>query len=307
MGIMSFENDAFKGLEEVAKVDHVVPDRIKLFEHIDRYDAYFCSLRIPVTRDIIDRGKRLLAIATPSTGLDHIEVGYATQKGIKVLSLKEEYKVLRQIPSTAEMVWALLLGVIRKIPWSFDAVKCGNWVANDFRGNQLQGKVLGILGYGRLGKMVAEYAKAFRMQIIACDKKPIQANDVQQVSFTELLSRSAIISIHIHLTPETTHMINEQAFERMQEGVIIINTSRGAVIDEKALLNALRSGRVKAAGLDVIDGEFDADLVNHPLIQYAREHENLLISPHVGGTTREAQLIAYEHTANILAAYLRNL
>lgn len=112
MGTLTFESAAFSALEKVAIVEHAVPDRKKLLELIDKYDAYFCSLRIPVTRDVIDRGKRLLAIATPSTGLDHLDVAYAMQKRIRLFSLKEEYEVLRRLTSTAEMAWALLLGVV---------------------------------------------------------------------------------------------------------------------------------------------------------------------------------------------------
>jgi D-3-phosphoglycerate dehydrogenase len=172
---------------------------------------------------------------------------------------------------------------------------------------QLSGKTLGVLGVGRLGKMVAAYGNAFRMRVLGCDLNPISVPDVQQVDFDTLIRQSDVISIHIHLTPVNTRLINEAAFAKMKRGVVIINTSRGAIIDEEAFAKALQSGHVGAAGLDVIEGEWRSDLVNHPLIQYARAHDNLVIMPHVGGCTWESQRAAHTFTANKLADALQRL
>lgn len=305
MAYLPFAPEAFALLEDVSEIRYEKPDQQRLLKLIPQYDAYYCSLQVQVTRDIIDAAEKLRAIATPSTGLDHIEIEYARSKGITIISLKEDYEFLKTITATAELAWALLLGVLRKIPWGFESVRQGIWARDIYRGHQLSGKTLGILGYGRLGEMVAEYARAFRMKVIASDIKKVKAAWVRQVDFDTLLEEADILSIHIHLSPDTRGLIGPKAFAKMKQGVVIINTSRGAIIDEHAFVEALETGKVAAAGLDVIDGEWNLDLANHPLIRYSREHENLLISPHVGGVTFESQAKAYAQAAVKLADFLK--
>jgi len=304
MSNVPFIREDFKVFEEIAVVSHETPDQEKLKRMIRGYDAYYCSLELQVTREIIDEGIDLKAIVTASTGTDHIDVGYAEEKGIKIISLKNDYDLLKGITSTAELAFGLLLAAVRKIPWSFDAAKAGIWGRDKFRGMQLKGKTFGILGYGRLGEIAAEYAKAFRMKVIACDLRKFESEDVKQVDFETLLRESDIISIHIHLTEENKKLINKRAFSLMKQGVVLVNTSRGAVIDEEAFLEALKSGRVGAAGIDIIEGEWSDDISSHPLIKYSRENQNLVITPHIGGITFEAQKTAYSHAIKKLYEYL---
>ena len=167
---------------------------------------------------------------------------------------------------------------------------------------------LGILGYGRLGCMVADYGKAFRMRVLACDIRPVDmAPAVERVGFDQLLAESDVLSIHIHLTEENRRLINAAALAKMKRGAVLINTSRGAIVDEAALLQSLTSGHLAGAGLDVIEGEWRNDLANHTLIQYAAANQNLIIVPHIGGITLEAQRMVYAHTAEKLARYLEGL
>lgn len=307
MANLPFLIEEFKTLEKLAEVTHEIPDQGKLLELIPEYDAYFCSLEVKVTKEIIDAGYKLKAIVTPSTGTDHIDVEYAKQKGIEILSLKNDYELLKQITATAEIAFGLMLAAVRKIPWGFDAAKAGYWARDRFRGMQISGKTLGILGYGRLGEIVADYAKAFRMKVIACDVRKFKSEGVNQVDFDTLVREADIISIHIHLTPDNKGIIGKEAFAKMKNGVVIINTSRGAIIDEKAFLNALESGKIGAAGVDVIDGEWREDIGNHMLIEYARKHENLLITPHLGGVTFESQKMAYGYSIKKLYTFLKKL
>lgn len=292
--------EMFREWHDIAEVDCVAPDEAELLRIIPRYDAYLCSLKVRVTRDVIDRAQRLKVIATPSTGTDHIDTEYAASRGIAVISLKHEADFLDQLTATAELSWGLLLGVVRKIPWAFAEAKQGKWARDAFRGMQLSGKTLGVLGCGRLGRMVARYGNAFRMRVIAYDVKPVREEDVEQVDWETFLAQSDIISIHIHLTPGNVRLLDKKAFGQMKQGVVVINTSRGAVIDEEALLEALRAGKVAAAGLDVIDGEWNDDLERHPLIRYAQSHDHVLISPHIGGITRESNRLAYQYTLDML-------
>jgi D-3-phosphoglycerate dehydrogenase / 2-oxoglutarate reductase len=278
------------------------PDTLQ--EHLLAAEGYYASLHVRLTRELIQLAPYLRAITTPSTGLDHIDLQAAKERNIAVLSLKDDRELLDRITATAELTWALLLACARKLPAAFDAAKQGVWARDQFRGHQLFGKTLGILGCGRLGSMVARYGRAFGLHVIACDLKPVTLENVPQISFDELLQQSDILSIHIHLTEENRNLINAAAFQKMKDGVILLNTSRGAIIDEAAFLDALHSGKVGAAGVDVIEGEWRQDLIRHPLIQYARDHDNLVITPHIGGVTWESQEMAFVAAAQKLVDFL---
>ena len=297
--------DVFDALADIAEVTTVPPDRAAVLDRVADIDAYVCALAVRVDREFLDRARRLKVIATPSTGLDHIDMAEVEKRGVTVLSLKNDTEFLDGITATAEMAWALLLAVVRRLPGSFEAAKRGEWARDRFRGHQLSGKTLGILGYGRLGRQVAEFGKAFRMRVLACDVREVPlAADVRRVTFDELLRTSDVLSIHVHLTEANRGLINASAFAAMKPGAYLINTSRGAIIDEAALLESLQSGRLGGAGLDVIDGEWSDRLADHPLIHYANAHENLVISPHTGGVTVESQRMAYQHTVEKLRAFL---
>jgi D-3-phosphoglycerate dehydrogenase len=186
------------------------------------------------------------------------------------------------------------------------AAHSGDWARDRFRGHQLSGKTLGIIGYGRLGSMVAEFGKTFRMRVVATDvtRRPA-ASGVTMMSLAELLPQADVISIHVHLTDQTRGMLGREQFARMKRGAVLINTSRGAIVDEAALLDALNTGALLGAGLDVIDGEWRTDLAQHPLIQHAATHQNLVISPHIGGVTYQSQRMAYARTVEMIVNFLR--
>jgi len=280
-------------------------DREGLLRLAPECEAYLASLWVRFDKEVFDRAKRLRIIATPSTGTDHLDLEEAARRGIPVISLKDETEFLDRIPSTAELAWGLLLSAVRRIPAASAASREGRWARDEFRGRQIAYKTLGILGYGRLGRIVAGYGTAFRMRVIACDVKPFSSPAVERVDFDTLLTESDALSIHVHLTDETRGMLDKAAFRKMKPGVVIINTSRGAIIDEAALLEALKTGKVAAAGLDVIVGEWRRDLDRHPVIRYARDHDNLIVTPHVGGITWEAQDTALQFTAQKLLRALR--
>jgi D-3-phosphoglycerate dehydrogenase / 2-oxoglutarate reductase len=297
--------DLFDRLGGEIEVTSLPADKETLRARISEFDAYFASLQVRVDRDVLDRATRLSVIATPSTGLDHLDLVRAAERGIAILSLKDDLETLGKITATAEMAWTLLLSVARHLPWAFDAARKGDWARDRFRGLQLSGKTLGILGYGRLGRMVAEYGKAFRMRVLACDRKDVVlAEGVERADFDRLLRESDVLSLHIHLSEENWQLLDARAFDKMKRGAILINTSRGGIVDEEAMLKALLDRRLGGAGLDVIDGEWRDDLSDHPLVRYASGHQNLVISPHVGGVTVESQRMAFERTLEKLVDYL---
>jgi D-3-phosphoglycerate dehydrogenase / 2-oxoglutarate reductase len=237
----------------------------------------------------------LRIIATPSTGTDHIDLDEAKRRDIRVVSLRFDSPFLDTLSSTAELTWLLVLACMRRFRTANTNAMEGPWDSMACRGNELNGKTLGIVGLGRLGTMVARFGLAFRMRVIACDVRDVEVEGVTRVSLEELLTSSDVVSIHVHLDKSTGGYIGAEQFRLMKPGAILVNTSRGAVLDEAALLDALKSGRLSAAGLDVLKGERSADLQSHPLIQYARHHDNLILTPHVGGCTVEAQSKAFLH------------
>jgi D-3-phosphoglycerate dehydrogenase / 2-oxoglutarate reductase len=295
-------------LRQLGEVVSLPADQKVFEERIGEFDAYLAALQVRADRASLQHAKRLRAIATPSTGLDHLDLDAMRERGIELISLKTDTEFLGQITATAEMAWCLLLAVVRRLPWAFDAARRGDWARDRFRGHQLSGKTLGILGHGRLGRIMADYGRGFRMPVLACDVRPVEpAPGVEMVDFDRLLAESDVLSIHVHLTDENRGLIDAAAFDRMKAGAVLINTSRGAIVDEAAMLAALESGRLSGAGVDVIDGEWRTDLDRHPMIVYANSHQNLVISPHLGGVTLESQRMAYGRTVEKLAAYLRSL
>ena len=294
-------------LRKVSKIDVRLPNRDYLASHAGEYDAYLAGLAVPIGRDIVRKASegRLKIVCTPSTGTDHLDLNALNEYGIIIQSIKTDYDLLEQVTSTAELALALMLAAARRIPAGHQSAMRGIWGRDAFRGTQLSGKTLGVLGVGRLGTMMVEFGRSLRMNIIGCDPQPRKRiSGLDYVDISTLLSQSDVISIHIHLTPENRHFIDSSKIQKMKPGTVLVNTSRGAIIDEQALLGALESGHIGAAGLDVIDGEWRNDLDQHPLIQYANRNDNLVITPHVGGMTLEAQVMTHRYVADRLADWL---
>lgn len=267
------------------------------------------ELWVPHLRDAVDaeaiaKLPHLRVIATPSTGTDHIDLAAAAAHGVHVLSLKDDRAFLDGVQSTAELAWMLILACSRNLRACMRMTHDGEWDAMAVRGHELLGGTIGIIGYGRLGSMVGRFANAFGMNVLAADPVPVSDQFVTQLPLPDLLQQAEIISLHVHLNDKTRNLIGPREFSLMRDDAVLVNTSRGGVIDESALLDALRSGRLAAAGLDVITGERDEHLNDHPLLRYAREHENLLLTPHVGGCTEEAQAKAMWFLARKLREFV---
>jgi phosphoglycerate dehydrogenase-like enzyme len=205
---------------------------------------------------------------------------------------------------TAEVSWALLMACCRRLQGAFHHVLEGQWVREQFPGLMLKGKVLGLIGCGRIGSWMARYARAFDVKVIGYD--PFVARWPKQIRKTELdtlLSTADFVSVHVPLNEETRGMIGAREFGLIKRGAIFINTARGAVADEQALLNSLLDGRLAAVGLDVLEGEPEID--RHPLVEYARTHDNLIITPHIGGFSLDAAKVAVAHASRHLLDHMR--
>ncbi len=289
-----FTAEAKEILNVVADVDYVTPTEEKLTEIISRYDAILLGLEVKIDKKVLDNAPQLKYIATATTGLDHIDTVYAESKGIEVLSLKGENAFLNTITGTAELACGLMISLLRLIPYAVEDVKKGNWSRESFRGKSLYGKTLGIVGLGRLGKMMARYGKAFGMNVLFADPHVPAGNfpEYEKVDFERLISSSDIVSIHVHLDSATENMFNTLVFKKMKKTSYLINTSRGKIVNEQDLLAALEENGIAGYATDVLSGElsFRSHIPNNELLlEYARDHRNVLIVPHIGGMTEESR------------------
>lgn len=265
-----------------------------ILEMTNEAEILLISLDTKIDKNVINYFNNLKYIITPTTGTDHINVDYCKEKGVEIISLKNETEFLQNIPPTAEFTFGLIFSVLRNIPHAFESVKSFEWKREKFVGNELMGKTLGILGFGRLGRIVAEYAKAFKMHVIAYDpsEEAINAMKQQDVLYRfwdDVFKLSDIVSIHIGLSNETYGIVGRKELEMMKKEAILINTSRGQIIIEEELLTVLEEKKIKGAGLDVLGTENQKE---HPqinkLIAYSRKNDNLIITPHIAGTTQES-------------------
>jgi D-3-phosphoglycerate dehydrogenase len=266
-------------------------DRPGLLRAAREADILWVRLRHQIDAELLAAVPRLRLIATPTTGLNHIDLVEAERLGIRVLSLRGETEFLRDVRATAEHTLCLTFALLRHTMAAAAHVRQGGWDRDGFWGHELYGKTAGIIGYGRLGRIVARYLGAFGMRVLATDPYVdggTVETDVQLVPLEILLREADLVSLHVNLNAETHGFFTRSQFAAMKRGAWFVNTARGELVDESALLEALRSGHVSGAALDVLSGECSAGMGSHPLVQYAREHDNLLITPHLGGCTHES-------------------
>ncbi len=275
-----FDKEAIDVLKSVGKVIAQRLTKQDLVKEIEDVDALVCRIETQVDKSVLDAAKKLKVIGSATTGLNHIDVEYAKQKGVKVINLSGTHTA-----STAEYTFTLILALARKLPWAFDNLREGRWERHKFFGQNLHGKTLGIIGYGKIGRQVADYAKAFGMKIIAFDPY-VKSADIMLVSLEDLLKQSDVITIHAMLTKETENLIGEEQFKLMKKDALLVNAARGQIVNSGALINALKNNLILGAAQDVFTQEPLPP--TDPLIKYAAENSNLLITPHIAATTHEA-------------------
>jgi len=259
------------------------------------YTAVFTRLGLMLDAKVLAAMPQLQYVVTPTTGHNHLDLAALEQRGIQLISLKGHTAFLDRIASTAEHTWALLLALLRHLPAAHASVQQGQWQRAPFLAHELEGRRLGILGLGRLGRMVARYAHAFGMEVWAHDVDEAAyaacPTPHKAVGLETLLKECPILSLHIPYTPANQNFINAQRLALMPKGAMLINTARGEVVDEAALLQALQSGHLGGAGVDVLwhDSGWHAQVPQgHHLVAYAQQHHNLLITPHMGGYGRSS-------------------
>lgn len=271
-----FEVDLFEGeLEAVA-------------EELPGYDGAVVRLGLHWDSSLLKRTEGLKFLATLTTGLSHIDLTAAAEEGVEVISLRG-LEGLERVTSTAEHAFGMLLALVRNTCGAARSVLDGVWGRDLFIGNELKGKTAGVIGMGRLGGMFARIAEAFQMEVAYFDPYVEHERYRRCPSLLDLAGESDVASIHAGLSAESSELVGKEYFEACRRGQFLVNTSRGEIIDEAALISALEHGRVAGAALDVLANEPQSGrMIDSPMIAYAGSHGNLLITPHIGGATFEA-------------------
>ena len=270
------------GLDENFEVDYR-PDitREELLRSVGGYDGLLVRSRTRVDREVIEKASRLRLVARPGTGLDNIDVRAAESKGVAVVNSPESL-----VEAVAEHVILLMLALTRKLVLADSSVKAGRWAKDALTGSELKGKILGIVGLGRIGRRVGEIASRFGMSIVGYDVVPIAEETLRSLecklaSLDTLLSAADYVTIHVPLTPETSHLIDSRRLSMMKKTAFLVNTSRGGVVEERSLVEALKEGEIAGAALDVFETE--------PPGGATLSAPNIVLTPHIGGQTLEAQ------------------
>jgi len=253
----------------------------ELLAVVGEYEALIIRSRTKVDREVLDRGTRLKLVARPGTGLDNVDVEYAKSKGVAVVNSPESL-----IEAVSEHVILLMLALSRRLVQADLSTKAGKWEKNSLMGVELKGKTLGVVGLGRIGRRIAEIGKTLGMSVLFYDVITIPPDVLSSlgakvVSLDELFVTSDYITLHVPMTPETAHMVGAQRIAQMKKTAVLVNTSRGGVIDEAALAGSLKEGRIAGAALDVFEKEPPSgEIMSAP---------NTILTPHIGGQTEEAQ------------------
>lgn len=273
--------EVLKGVKEFQVDDKKGLSADELIRCIENYDGLIIRSQTKVTQEVIEKAKNLKVIGRAGVGVDNVDLNAATKHGIVVLNTPDVNTI-----STAEHTVSMLLALSRNIPQAVKSLKEGKWERNKFTGTEVCEKTLGVIGMGRIGSEVVRRVQAFNMKVLAYDpfmsKEKAAQLKVEMVDLDKLYAESDYITVHTPMTNETKGMIGKDAFDKMKEGVRIINCARGGIVDEAALEEAVKSGKVGGAALDVYPEEPPK---NTSLFQY----DNVICTPHLGASTKEAQ------------------
>ena len=297
-------------LENIGEVTYLDdPSLNEVITEIESYDAIFTNpnkSKVFIGKEVLVAAKNLKVICTASTGTNHIDKVYAAQLGLPILALTEEREVISRISSTAELAFALTLACLRHVVRSHNDALSGEWDYTKYIGRQMNCLTVGVIGYGRLGTMYANYCKAFGSRVLVYDPyKMVEDDALGQVNeFEKLLSDSDVIALHVHVTDETYEMIDEALLRKMKSNVVLVNTSRGDVVNDKDLVTFLKQNPGCRVGTDVLADEV-RNRPASPLFAYAKESEQVILTQHIGGMTKDAQEIAYGHAAVMLHDFFK--
>lgn len=299
----SIDNSGIESLKKSGMIVDYLPDinSAQLGLVAKNYDVLVVRSRTKISKEIIEASaQNVKIIARVGVGLDNIDVKEAEARKIRVINSPEA-----AANSVSELVIGLMLSLARKIPFADTEMKKGNWVKKDLVGTELRGKYLGVVGVGSIGRNIGRMGKALRMNLIGHDIFPIDKDFIKEVGlivtdFNTIIESADFITCHVPLTPETRKMVNREKFSKMKSTAFLINTSRGEVIDEEALYDALSNRKIAGAALDVFETE---PPTNNKLLKLP----NVICTPHIGAQTYEAQELASIVIAEKIIQTLREI
>ena len=293
VGIKMFQDES--GIEVDVKTG-LAPDELKSI--IGEYDALVIRSATKVTEELLEAAKSLKVVGRAGIGLDNVDIPAATKRGVVVMNTPTG-----NVITTAEHTIAMMMALTRNIPWGTSTLKEGLWEKKKLQGREVFNKVLGIIGLGKIGSIVADRARGLKMQVIVHDSfvtpEQIEKAGFESVSLDDLYRRADFITLHVPKLKDTIGLLNKAAFEKMKDGVMIINCARGGIVDESDLNEALRSGKVAGAALDVFETE-------PPGVCPLFEVDRVICTPHLGASTLEAQTNVAVQVAEQIIAYLKD-
>ena len=292
IGIKMFQEES--GIEVDVKTG-LAPDELKSI--IGDYSALVIRSATKVTEDILEAADNLKAVGRAGIGLDNVDIPAATKRGVVVMNTPTG-----NVITTAEHTIAMMMAMTRNIPWGTSTLKAGLWEKKKLQGREVFNKVLGVIGFGKIGSIVADRARGLKMQVIVHDSfvtpEQIEKAGFEPVALDELYRRADYITLHVPKLKNTIGFLNKAAFEKMKDGVMIINCARGGIVDEADINEALRSGKVAGAALDVFEHE-------PPGVCPLFEVDRVICTPHLGASTLEAQTNVAVQVAEQIIAYLK--
>jgi D-3-phosphoglycerate dehydrogenase len=272
----------------------------ELLRDIAAYDGLVVRSRTKVGPDVLDAATNLKIVVRGGVGLDNIDVPYATSKKILVRNTPKASS-----NSVAELALGYMFAMARKIPQATMSMTAGEWKKKQLKGSELGGKTLGLIGFGNIGSLLSQKALALGMKVIFCDViTPPDPGAAVQVSTDDVLAQGDFISLHLPKLPSTTNLLDAEAFAKMKDGVYLVNCARGGIVDEDALYDALSSGKVAGAALDVFQDE-KVNPGNPKLFELKDENgfNKVIGSPHIGASTVEGQIRVGSEVADILIEF----
>jgi D-3-phosphoglycerate dehydrogenase len=297
----SIAEEGIQILKETEEIDvdvNVGLSQEDLKQIIGDYDALIIRSATKVSQDLLNAAVRLKVIGRAGIGVDNVDVPSATRKGVLVMNTPTG-----NIVTTAEHAIAMMLALTRNIPQGTATLKDGKWEKKKLQGREVFNKTLGLVGYGKIGSIVADRARGLKMNVIVYDPylsaDRIEGDGFKSVSLAELYEKADYITVHIPKMEETLSFLNKDAFSQMKDGVMIINCSRGGIVDEVDLYDAILSGKVAGAALDVF-------AVEPPGASPLFELDQVICTPHLGASTREAQINVAVDVAKQIVGYLKN-
>jgi len=293
-------------LGDMFEVVYVEPTPEALLPEFKKCTVFLdASMKVPIDDINILQAKNLKLVITATTGANHIDSSALKKRNIPLLTLKGQTKLLHSLTPAAELNWLLIMACARKLRGAFYHVREAGWDRVKFPGVMLKDKTIGIIGMGRIGSWTARYANAFGMNILGFDPNIDRLPEyVNSASLEEIMRESDVISIHVHLTDKTIEMINKNLISKIKKGAIFVNTSRGELTDEKALVESLKSGRLSSVGVDVLSGE--PNIKQNPLWKYSQNNNNVIITPHIGGFCPDAVDTVVDFSCSRIIDYFSN-